>query len=201
MIFQEKFEYILTCDLETNGLNPLDQWLTGSFGLLDFESLETIDEIEIESKPDSWNEEAYEVHLIREDLAMSFQSREKALSQLVNFLPTRDEFLFLCHSNTNNFGSKYHFDFAVLRMDFENIIGRGSFEKHFNLENVDSTHTIAKRMRKENLLPKDLKLGLKPLCSHFGIDFKHHDAKSDRIAMEDLLRKLNEQEPRQASLI
>lgn len=201
MIFQEKFEYILTCDLETNGLNPLDQWLSGSFGLLDFESLETIDEIEIDSRPDNWNQEAYEIHLIREDLAMNFQSRDKALSQLINFLPNRDEFLFLCHANTNNFGSKYHFDFAVLRMDFENIIGRGTFEKYFNLKNVDSTHTIARKMKKEGLLPKELKLGLKPLCDHFGIEFKHHHAKSDRKAMEHLLRKLNEQEPEQTYLI
>lgn len=202
MLFDREYKYILTCDLETNGLNPFDQWLTGSFGLLDFKTLKTIKELEVESRPSSYNEDAYEIHFIREDLAMSFQDREKAISQIIEFIPDNvEDFVFLCHANTNNFGSYYHFDFACLKADFElTLCHSNMFEQYF--KHVYSTHTIARQLRKEKLIPKKMKLGLKELYLHFyGEDFNHHEAKADRLAMEKLLRTFNGLQDNQLNFI
>lgn len=200
MLFNREYKYILTCDLETNGLNPLDQWLTGSFGLLDFHTLKTIKELEVESKPDTFSEDAYEIHFINEQTAMNFQSRDKAIIEILNFIPHKEDFVFLCHANVNNFGSYYHFDYAVLKSDFDSVIGINFFEIMFKY--VHSTHTIARNLQREGLLPKGLKKGLKDLCLYFGIDItNHHNAKFDRLLMEQLLRIFNELEPEQLSFI
>lgn len=202
MLFDREYKYILTCDLETNGVSPHDQWLEGSFGLLDFNSLDLIKEVDIGSKPQFWNREAYEIHGIREEVAFGFQDRTSAILQLNDFLPPKEEFIFLCHANVGLFGKYYHFDFAVLKSDYEMTFdSRFEFEKYYNMENVTSTHTMAKRLQKSGLLPKELKKNLEALCKFFDIPYGKHNARLDRISMEMLLRKLNELEPQQLSLI
>lgn len=203
MLFEKEYKYIVSCDLETNGLNPLEQWLTGSFGLLDFKTLQTIRELEVESRPDTYNEEAYKIHFIREEVAMDFPPRIEAIKRIIDFIPgDRDDFVFLCHANVNNFGAFYHFDLAVLKNDFNKVLNEYYvFDKYFNPLNIASTHTMARKLQKEGLVPRGVKRGLKELCKFYGIKFQHHNAKSDRVACEQLLRIFDGLEPDQLSLI
>lgn len=192
---------ILSCDLETTGLRPCqDDWITGSFGILDFDTLETIDELEIEARPNNWNEEAFAIHKIRKATAMKFPPRKEALQELIEFVPNED-FFFLSHSRPyHQDGSFYHFDFAFLKMDFTYQLSIFEFWKYFNDQNNISTDTIAVDLRKRGFdIPKST--SLVSLCDHFGIKFQHHNAKSDRLAMEKVLGRLRDAEKTRTFLI
>jgi DNA polymerase III epsilon subunit-like protein len=184
-------EFILSCDLETTGLRPmLCDWITGSFAVLDSRSLEVIREINLESRPEIWKEEAVAVHGISLSQAMKFPERKESLQRLIEFLPPPRSFDFLCHARPENETGFFHFDFAFLKIDFFNQLSIFEFRRHFNDQDVISTYSIAKKMIQDGLLPKDLSKGLSSLSEFFGIPLNHHDARSDRIAMEAILRRL-----------
>lgn len=187
-------KYLVSCDLETTSLDVFSgDWITGSFGILDIKTLETIDELEIQSRPNYWNHEAYKIHLIREDKAMTFPDRKESIKKLSKFLPKKD-FIFLCHANPNQMGSFYHFDYAMLKMDFVLNSSIFDFWKIFDDEFVISTVTFAKEMGIK-------KRKLNELAKKYNIELNHHNAKSDRIAMEKIFKELIEYERSFSSLI
>lgn len=197
---------ILSCDLETTGLDPMgDCWITGSFAVLDFETLEVERELDLQSRPTNWSQEAFNVHKIREEIAMNFPERKESLKRLVEFVP-KEDFVFLCHAKPDNFNkatktaSYYHFDFAFLKMDFVYNWDMFIFYQLFSDDRVISTYTIGKQLVNDGKLGlSSLKLNL--ICDHFGIKFSHHNARSDRIAMEQVLRRFRELERSNSSLI
>jgi len=192
---------ILSCDLETTGLNPSqDDWITGSFGILDFETLETLAELELTSRPYKWSEEAFKIHRIRKGLAMKFPPRKETLERLIEFIP-KEPFYFLCHSRPYNKEGFYHFDFAFLKMDFHYHFEEFDYFHQFFRDDMNlSTDTIAVDLRKRGFpIPKSTSLD--SLSEHFSIKLNHHNAKSDRIAMERILRRLRELERNRTSLI
>jgi len=183
---------ILSCDLETTGFNPSqDDWITGSFGILDFETLETIDEIELTSRPANWSEDAFEIHKIRKAVAMNFPERKETLDRLMQFIP-KEPFYFLNHARPHHKGGAfYHFDFAFLKMDFFYNHDRIEFYKYLKDDLVISTDTMAVDLRKKGFhIPKSTSLS--SLSETFSIKLDHHNARSDRKAMEEILRRLRE---------
>lgn len=183
--------WILSVDLETTGLRPMmNDWITGSFAVLDSSTLQVIREIDLESRPEVWNDEAQAVHGISRSRAMSFPERIESLNRLTAFLPPSRSFWFLCHARPNNETGFFHYDFAMIKADFFFQSSIFEFRKFFNDQDVISTYSIAKDMIQEGLLPKDLSKGLSSLSAFFGIALDHHDARSDRIAMEEILRRL-----------
>jgi DNA polymerase III alpha subunit (gram-positive type) len=184
-------EFILSCDLETTGLVPMiNDWISGSFAVLDSQSLEIIREIDLESRPEIWREDAVAIHGIPFSRAMKFPDRKETLQILIDFLPPPRSFDFLCHARPENEKGFFHYDFAMIKADFFCQLSIFEFRKFFNDQDVISTYSIAKELQTEGLLPKDLKKGLSSLSEFFDIPLRHHDARSDRIAMEQILRRL-----------
>lgn len=199
------YEFILSCDLETTGVNPsYNDWITGSFGLLRFDTLELVREIDLESRPLRWHEEAFETHKIRKEVAMNFPARKEALHKLIEFLPPPRSFLFLCHANTiskesareykensvYNSPAFSHFDFACLKMDFFQEFSIFDFRKYFNDRDVFSTWTYANNLIDRKILPRDLDVSLEGLCDFFRIPYGKHKARADRISMELIYQHL-----------
>lgn len=186
----KNIEAIVSCDLETTGLdvNLGACWITGSFGKLDPVTLQTIDELELKSRPYHWDEEARRIHRISIHTAREFPEREESLQKLIDWLPKDRNFAFLCHAKSSYFDSKAkrqinaHFDFAMLKSDFLYQDRYFDFYKYFDEKKIISTITIAK-----SLGIKDVKLN--DLCEYFKIELNHHDARSDRIACEEIFRR------------
>ena len=187
-------ETIVTCDLETTGVDVMRCcWITGSFGLLDAKTLETIDELELTSRPNHWDEEARYIHRISKQTADKFPERSESLERLLNFLPPKGTFAFACHasashkSSTQNWQKVFaHFDFAILKWDFVCQDRWFDFHKYFSDELVISSTEICRQH-----FGVDKKLNLKESCEQLGIPMvgEHHNAKDDRLACESILRK------------
>lgn len=184
-VFENSFEKILCVDLETTGTDThTGDWITGSFGVYDFKTLEKEREFNLNSRPRKWSQEAFEVHRIERKEAMSFPKRIETLRELVRNLP-KEKFMFLCHANFINL----HFDYAFLKSDFVYEVDIFTFWKYFSDLNVFSTHTLAKFLKKEKMI-KCKSLKLDGLCDHFGIELDHHEASSDQNACLSVFKKL-----------
>lgn len=183
-------EAIISCDLETTGLdmNLGACWITGSFGKLDPKTLQTIDELELKSRPFHWDEEARKIHRISIHTAREFPPRDETLDRLIEFLPKNRKFAFLCHASDSTFNVKTkqkihaHFDLAMIKADYIFQDRYFDFYKHFDEKKIISTVTIARALGMESAK-------LNNLCKHFNIELDHHNAKSDRLACEELLRR------------
>jgi len=187
-------DYILSCDFETTGTDTMRCcWITGSFGLLDAKTLETIDELELESRPNHWDEEARYIHRISKRTAEKFPRREESLEKLLNFLPPKGTFAFACHASSSHKSANLnwkkvfvHFDFAILKWDFVCQERWFDFYKYFDDTKIISTIDICREHFK-----LDKKLNLEEMSKALGMPMKgtHHNAKDDRIACENILRK------------
>lgn len=189
MIFPKEIEFIISCDLETTGLDLNGAcWITGSFGKLDPKTLETVDELELKSRPYHWDEEARRIHRIPHYKAMEFPERKETLDRLIDWLPKDRRFAFLCHASDSQFDTKIkqkvnaHFDFAMIKADFIFQERYYDFYKYFDHKKIISTVTIARERKLESAKLDDL-------CRHFNINLDHHEAKSDRLACESILRR------------
>lgn len=184
-------QFILSCDLETTGTSAAgSDWITGSFAVLDYQSLQIIRELELKSRPRFWSDEAAAVHGISLKDAIKFPDRKDALAKLIEFLPPYRSFDFLCHARAQNESGYFHFDFAFLKYDFFDQLSIFEFRKYFNDRDVISTHTMAKELQARKVIPDEVSKGLSGLCAYFKIYLNHHDAKSDRRACELLYAKL-----------
>ena len=182
-------EAIISCDLETTGLDMHGAcWITGSFGKLDPQTLETIDELELESRPYHWDEEARRIHRISIHTANKFPKRRESLDRLIEFVPKNRKFAFLCHASKSSFNQetkihvKAHFDLAMIKMDFDFQGRYFDFYKIFDENKIISTVTIARDLKLESAK-------LDNLCNSFNIKLDHHNCRSDRLACEELLRR------------
>lgn len=180
---------IISCDLETTGLDVHGAcWITGSFGKLHPETLETIDELELKSRPYHWDEEARRIHRISKKTADNFPERPESLQKLIDWLPKDRKFAFLCHASESSFNDvtkthiHAHFDFAMIKMDFAFQDKYFDFYKYFDEKKIISTVTIARALKMQSAK-------LKNLADHFSIELDHHNAKSDRLACEEIFRR------------
>lgn len=186
----KKVDFILSCDLETTGLNPHDAcWITGSFGILDAKTFQKVDEIELKSRPYHWDESARLVHGISKRTADQFPPREEALQALIDFIPKNRNFAFLCHASDSQFMESinqrvdFHFDFAMIKSDFWFQDRYFDFFDYFDHYKIISTVTLARAMKMESAK-------LNNLAKYFKIELNHHDAKSDRLACEEIFKRL-----------
>lgn len=182
---------IVSCDLETTGtdVNGGDCWITGSFGILDPYTLQTVKELEVRSRPYIWKEEARRIHRISRHTAAEFPPREEALAQIINFIPKNREFYFLCHARFQSFDKlakqsiHAHFDLAFIKEDFTHQKRRYDFFKHFDESRAISTHTMARDIGLKARTLEDL-------CSFFGVEYGEHRAKGDRLSLEEVFRRM-----------
>ena len=187
-------KYIVTCDLETTGVDVHGcSWITGSFGGLETSTLNTIRELELESKPFHWDEEARYIHRISKRRALTFPDRKISLNRLIDFLPPKEDFHFCCHASSSHKSANlswqrvyHHFDMAMIRMDFLHQDRHFEFYKYFDLDSIISTTTICREYYKH-----DKKFLLTDSCKALGIPMvgQHHNAKADRLGCESILRK------------
>lgn len=191
-------EFFIVCDLETTGVDVMRcDWITGSFSRVRCSDFFVESELELKSRPENhWDDEARYIHRIPRHKAETFPPRAESLERLVEWLPERSRFAFVCHANPRpfSFATKQfvnsHFDLAMIKWDFCVQDKYFDFYKHFDEKKVISTKTIATHYFE---IPKEF--DLKQVCEAMGIKMigDHHDANADRKASEEILRRfLNE---------
>jgi DNA polymerase-3 subunit epsilon len=189
-IISDKFEVCFFVDLETSGLDAMrNEIITASLSVCDFKTLEQIDEIDLEFRPQNikfWSEEAEKIHGIKLQKALSFPSKKESTKELWNFLTKykKEGTQPMVSHSLNTRG--YFFDQNFLSQHFS----RNSDELYFNFRRIcgisQSTINFAKAMGGfENYK-------LSTLAKHFGIELNHHDAKSDRKACQTLYKIFRE---------
>ena len=189
-LFNSDKKYIVSCDLETTSLDVHSgDWIVGSFGLLDLKSLVTVSELELTSRPRTWSKEAEEIHGITLEEAQKFPKRSQSMGVLLDWLPDANDFVFCCHARTQTEIGFLHFDFAFIKMDFFLLYNSlCEFYNHMKDEFVISTQNIGKDLKKRKLLDVE-SMKLDVLSAYFKIKLLHHNAESDRKAMEQILRE------------
>lgn len=200
---------LLFIDIEGTSVNPHYAEILTISASRKSQDLELIDEIELCLKPDTWGihaDEAQEIHGISKRRAMRFPNKLKGLNQLMDWISIGSTMV--CHASPNTEFGFQHYDRAILFMAciYENM------EHEFlrKIRNVESTLTIAKRLDKEGIIdiPKITKVNvngvsrtfksfsLDNLCNYYNIKLNHHEARSDRIACEQLYGIFREEKRR-----
>lgn len=186
-------EYLITNDFESTGTDVMRcDWITGSFGKIRISDFQTLDELEVKSRPNHWDEDARKIHRISRQTAAEYPERSESLQKVIDFLPPRSKFAFVCHANPTPFNQNIrqrvntHFDLALLKWDFLTQERYFDFHKYFDESKVISTQFIA---REYFGLAKEL--NLEQVCEKLGIKMigNHHDARADRLASEQILRR------------
>ena len=182
-------KYIHACDIEATGLDPYrNEPIVISLSTHDYQSLDKIDEIELRKKPDNvewWSEEAQKVHGITLQDAMMYDSTDYVTSTLKQYLePYGIGNAFSCHA-LRYMGYYYDYGFLMCMMANEYFF----FRQHCS--HVISTVDIYKDLVKKGYMHVP-NFKLDTLCKFFDIELDHHDAKSDRIAHVELLKKSRE---------
>lgn len=190
-ILSKNFTTYFFVDLETTGF---DSWrneiLTLSIGALDYHSLEEIDSLELNFKPKNlsfWGKGAEEKHGISISEALYFEDKVSSTNKLINFLEKHSKKgpqILVCHAfdmfSRNNF-----FDVSMLRVHMVKL----NLETRFNrairfFESTDSYFREASR----NGYVKTPDYKLPTLCQIYNIKLNHHEAKSDRVACQELYK-------------
>ena len=193
----KNIDFFIVCDLETTGTDVhLVDWITGSFSKIDKRTFKTLSELDLKSRPSNhWCEDARRTHRIPYHEAIEYPERKESLQKLIDWLPPRGTFAFVCHANPNPFinGNDFkmgkhfcHFDLGVLKWDFALQDRIFDFYRLFDEQKVISTRKIALEF-----FGQDKALNLAEICANLGIkmDGSHHDARADRLACEKILRK------------
>lgn len=105
------------------------------------------DNFHFKSQVDKWSHEAEQVHKITKYEAMSYPRKEDAIKELYNYLSILpNDTLFVCFANTNNMGSFYHYDSAVITTQLD------LYDYKFNFQKIVSAHTMSKKAYKMGLI-------------------------------------------------
>ena len=200
-IIPNGIDFFIVCDLETTGTDPMRcDWITGSFSRMRVSDLIIESEIELKSRPSNhWDDEARYIHRIPYHKAIEFPERKKTLQNLIDWLPPREKFAFVCHANPTpwiEFGNfqrgkhNSHFDLAMIKWDFTVQERYFDFYKIFDEKKIISTQEISR-----NFFGVPKEFDLKRTCDMIGIKMSgdHHDCKADRVASQEILKRfLNE---------
>jgi len=180
-------KYLFVCDHETTGFNYWkNEILTTSFGLYNYSTLELLDEIELQFKPSNLrNFGGEEVHGISVSEAITFPEKRESTKKLLDFIEQvdSDHNAFCCHA-PYVYGT--YFDWAFMFVHFCKYGLEYRLRKKIN--KLESTTIYLRKLRDEGKIDFD-KPKLNEICEMFGIELKHHDAKSDRLACLEIYKK------------
>lgn len=206
-VMTKNFHTIIAVDLETTGL---DAWrneiLTWSMSALDYRTLERKDSIELTFRPKNlnfWGAGAEAVHGISISQALYFDDKEVSTNRAIEFISDHCKGVpqtLICHA-FDKYKTLNIFDVTMIMGHMEKMGKRAEFYRHLRF--FESTETYFREARRrgyyrsggdlftfsendEHNEGKDFKLDT--LCKHYRIPLKHHDARSDREACEQLYR-------------
>lgn len=192
--FEDKYETVFFLDLETTGLNPWqNEILTLSISACDIKTKTQINEFEIEMRPEfmnHWQDGAEKIHGISKDRALKFPPRSEGRDDLIEFLEFHKKAtpqIFCCHALS--FKGQGLFDWSFLYAEFFKA------EKHFELfkyfHDIRSTINYAKEASSKGLIGFENNK-LDTIAKHFNIPLDHHNAKSDRMACQEIYWRFHE---------
>lgn len=179
-------KWIYFCDHETTGF---DYWkneiITTSFSRHDYESLEMESELKLTFKPKNLkNFGGTEVHGFSISDALQFDDKTESTNKLINWFAEikTDHNVFCCHAleRFNTF-----FDWAFLLVHMMKYNREFYLRRHIN--KLESTISYFQKAQKAGFISVD-NFKLNTLCDQFGIELKHHDSDSDRIACFELYK-------------
>lgn len=178
-------------DFESTSQFPVSaEILTGYFRtiLIKGNDYGFVDDLFITSKPERFIEESVRVHGITKDEASTFSEPKQSLRKICGYIEKHNDGSFCCHSNASIFGRYGHFDWTLLKtaMAYQSQDAYYWFENKFRDTRVISTHTIAKKILKQQ------KNDLGTLAEQFGFNYKKHECKEDVLAMIEVFRRLTD---------
>lgn len=187
-------------DIESSGINIVDNEILTMYAIKVNPSLEILDEREFTFKPTNWKDSyfaAIDIHGISKEECMNFKDKKESLIEFLEWVGEKHQFL--CHSNKQNEKGFYSFDTAFLHWELLLIDKYWDWQK-LNTGYSMSTHTLAKKLiklgkldikptKKEGNKRASVSLSLNSLCDYFKIKLDHHNAKSDTHACLQLLKE------------
>lgn len=189
-IISKQFEILFFVDLETTGLDAMrNEILTASLSVVDYNTLEEIDSIDLKFRPEvlqHWSKEAEAIHGISLPMALSFPEKAESTRKLLEFLSKhRKDGVqpMVCHAL--NFKGGY-FDTNYLAQHFFRTKDDLLYFFRRVCGITESTIDYAKALGGF----ENYKLGT--LCKHYSISLDHHDARSDRMACQALYKIFRE---------
>lgn len=183
-MIEDKFEVIFFVDLETSGFDVLrNEILTASISVCDYKSLEQIEKISLEFKPEHlkfWSEDAEKVHGITPQKAVTFQDKKQSSREMAAFFKKyKKEGTQPIVSHAKRFMGAY-FDQNFLLHHFMQYDWYFEFRRICGISQstIDYTRTI---VTLENYR-------LSTVAKYFNIPLNHHNVESDREACEQIYR-------------
>lgn len=136
-------------DCETTGVNPLtSEIIEAYFALQDYKG-DIIDSYHYKAKVNKWCDQAAEIHKIPYSTMISYPDKEKAIDDLLAWLP--NEFDITIYVNPNTELGKVYFDKAILENEVmltKDIMFSGSMP--FKIHKIYNVYELAKEAWKKN---------------------------------------------------
>jgi DNA polymerase III epsilon subunit-like protein len=185
---EDGLQTIYFVDLETTGLDAWqNETITLSMSVCDLKERKQLDEIELQFRPEAmqfWGDKAEEVHRITKSRALTFPPRDEGRKKLLSFFEAyklETPQLICCHALS--FKGQGLFDWNFLRREFDKVEMNYELDKYFH--DVHSTVNFAKELQKKGKINLENNK-LDTICRYFDIPLDHHDAKSDRLACQEI---------------
>lgn len=180
------------CDFETTGKNIYQsEIITGYFLKENGESLD------FKTQVYKWNDDAALIHNISYYEMMSYPSKQKAITELLDFLPK--DFELICYANPNTELGYMLFDVAILQMNLMDYLELDFIGDLPVKIKGYSVYNLAKQCFKNGLFTPIKKeetnrnsfSQVNVYKALFNEDYNAHNAKQDVIAMKRIYDKLN----------
>ena len=186
-MFIDGIDIAFVVDIETTGLDTFrNEILTLSISAVRIETLEELDSAEFSFKPEYkqfWSDEAEKIHGISWEESLAFPDKltewKKVLAFMMNYCSAPQ--IMVCHALW--MGKYFDSNFIDCQLDLLGLL----FEKRKYVKGTISTISMAKDCVKMGLISTN-SFKLNVLCDIYGIGLNHHDAKSDRMACQELFK-------------
>jgi len=168
------------CDLESSGLDFFRNEIL-SLSCSYVEDEKELGSIEVTFRPESkfWDDGAEKVHGISKFAAARFDDRKESSKKFLDFIKSFPRSPMVCHA----LKMRGLFDAIFLEAHYELMDQR--FELYKSFSRYESTLMMMKELHKNGVFQLE-KFSLDYLCNQFSIPLVHHDAKSDRLACQQL---------------